>query len=85
MDIHGLQGLLQEQFMFLFGHIFPRNSSAMAKDRYDSSCQGPPQVPPLLHSSRLVHHTTDTQAMSSHVVHGRVVSHGKPRCACDTV
>lgn len=81
MDIRGLQGLLQEQFMFLFWHIFPRNSSAMAKDRYDFSCQGLPQVPPLLHSLTLVHRTTETQAMSSHVVRGRVVSHGKPCCA----
>lgn len=85
MDICGLQGLLQEQSIFLFGHIFPRNSSAMAKDRYDSSCQGLPQVPPLLHSSRPVHYTTETQTISSHVVRGRVVSHGKPCCACHTI
>lgn len=73
------------KFMFLFGHISPRNSSAMAKDRYDSSCQYLPQIPPFLHSPKLVHRASETQAVSSHVVHGRVVSHGKPHCACHTV
>lgn len=76
---------LAGKFMFFFGHVFPRNSSAVAKDRYDSSCQGLPQIPPLLCRLRLVYHATETQAMSSHVVRGRVVSHGKPRCACHTV
>lgn len=61
------------------------SSSAMAKDRYDSFCQGLPQVPPFLHSSGQVHYATETWAMSSHVVHGTVVLPGKPHCACHTV